>query len=163
VGTGLGLSVCHSIVASLGGTIAAYSHPGEGTTFRVVLPTSTGQRSDPPGPSRDGAHDAASPSVAPRSTQPQELRGRVLVVDDEPSIGTTLRELLASDHEVLAVSTAREALALLGSDNAFDVVFCDLLMPEMSGIDLYHRLRVEQPGLERRIVFMSGGAFSSRT
>jgi CheY-like chemotaxis protein len=87
----------------------------------------------------------------------------VLVLDDEPSIGATLRELLAHDHEVRAVTTAREALELLRTDDGFDVIFCDLVMPEMSGIELYHVLRIDRPGLERRIVFMTGGAFTSRT
>jgi PAS domain S-box-containing protein len=167
VGTGLGLSVSHSIVASLGGTITAYSQPDEGTTFRVVLPTGTGHRSDPPPPpSRESAASAdASSAVAPlrSATNPAEPRGSVIDVDDEPSIGATLRELLMHDHEVRAVTTAREALDLVYKDDRFDVIFCDLLMPEMSGIELYHALRAEHPGLERRIVFMTGGAFTSRT
>jgi len=165
VGTGLGLTVCHSIVASLGGTITAYSHPGEGTTFRVVLPTSSGHRSDPPPPSRD----IVVPGEAVSGTVPAHLpvRGepvaRVLVLDDEPSIGETLGELLAPEHEVVAIETARDALAFLRSDDRFDVIFCDVTMPEMSGVDFYQALRLERPGLERRIVFMSGGAFSSGT
>jgi PAS domain S-box-containing protein len=166
VGTGLGLSVSHSIVASLGGTITAYSQPDEGTTFRVVIPTSTGHRSDPPPPSREPSNTPGASSSTPPArsgTQPVELRGRVLVVDDEPSIGATLRELLAPDHDIVALAAGTEALELLRSDDAFDVVFCDLVMPGMSGIELYHALRAERPGLERRIVFMTGGAFTSRT
>jgi CheY-like chemotaxis protein len=94
---------------------------------------------------------------------PAEPRGNVLVLDDEPSIGTTLRELLSHDHDVRALTSAQEALELLRTDDGFDVIFCDLLMPEMSGIELYHALRTERPGLERRIVFMTGGAFTART
>ena len=93
----------------------------------------------------------------PRAEPPS----RVLVVDDEPAIGTTLAELLAPDNQVVAVQTAREALTRLREDDRFDVIFCDVFMPQMSGIDLYHCLRVELPGLERRIVFMSGGVFTS--
>jgi PAS domain S-box-containing protein len=164
VGTGLGLTVCHSIVASLGGTITAYSQPGEGTTLRVVLPTSTGHRSDPP-PSResDAPRDIPSVSATTRIAPRSETTARVLVVDDEPSIGTALGELLAAEHEVVSVRSAREALTLLLSEEHFDVVFCDVIMPQMSGIDLYRSLRTERPGLERRIVFMSGGAFTSST
>ncbi|HEY5241836.1 MAG TPA: PAS domain S-box protein [Polyangiaceae bacterium] len=150
VGTGLGLSICHGIVTSLGGHIGAYSEPGEGTTFRVVLPTTDtlvddGQRTG---------------SEAPSSRHTK--RARVLVVDDEPPIANTLRELLAHEHEVIAATTAREAFdAIERSD--FDVVFCDLIMPGAGGIDLYERLRSLHPGMERRIVFMTGGAFTERT
>jgi signal transduction histidine kinase len=163
MGTGLGLSVCQSIVAALGGTIRAYSEPGEGTTFRVVLPTSTAHRSDPPPPSREiaGPRDVPVGHIASGTMPRADAPARVLVVDDEPAIGTTLAELLAPDHEVVAVQTAREALAHLRDDDHFDVIFCDVFMPHMSGIDLYHCLRVELPGLERRIVFMSGGVFTS--
>jgi nitrogen-specific signal transduction histidine kinase/CheY-like chemotaxis protein len=165
VGTGLGLTVCHSIVASLGGTITAYSQPGEGTTLRVVLPTSTGHRSDPPPPSREPVvpRDVPSASATTRIAPRTEAAARVLVVDDEPSIGAALGELLAAEHEIVAVRSARDALKLLLSEEPFDVIFCDVIMPQMSGIDLYRSLRAERPGLERRIVFMSGGAFTSST
>jgi PAS domain S-box-containing protein len=163
MGTGLGLPVCQSIVASLGGTITAYSQPGEGTTFRVVLPTSAGHRSDPPPPLREpaGPRELTVGHIASGTMPRADLPARVLVVDDEPAIGATLAELLAPDNEVVAVHTAREALARLREDDRFDVIFCDVFMPQMSGIDLYHCLRVELPGLERRIVFMSGGVFTS--
>jgi PAS domain S-box-containing protein len=150
VGTGLGLSICHGIVASLGGTIAAYSEPGEGTTFRVVLPTTDPVVDD----------STAWPSEAPSSKTTR--RARVLVVDDELPIANTLRELLAPEHEVVAATNAREALTAIARSN-FDVVFCDLMMPGMNGIDLYERLRADRPGLERRIVFMTGGAFTAHT
>jgi PAS domain S-box-containing protein len=147
VGTGLGLSICHGIVTSLGGQIRAYSEPGEGATFRIVLPTV----------------DAAMESTPPPSEMPasQTPRARVLVIDDEPVIGNTLRELLAPLHEVVAVTSAREALDTLATD-AFDVIFCDLMMPGMSGIDLFERLRAERRAMAERIVFMTGGAFTPR-
>jgi PAS domain S-box-containing protein len=148
-GTGLGLSICHGIVTSLGGQISACGVPGEGTTFRVVLPTSE--------PIVD---ELRLPPVesSPRRAQPG---ARVLVVDDEAPIATTLRDLLAPEHEVVAATTAREALEAIAQDD-FDVVFCDLMMPGGSGIDLYEQVRVDHPGLERRIVFMTGGAFTPR-
>jgi PAS domain S-box-containing protein len=158
VGAGLGLSICHGIVASLGGTITAYSQPGEGATFRVVLPANAARRSDPPGPLTPEESVDPMASTTRAVAQPS---ARVLVVDDEPQIGEALRELLAPD-EVTRVATCREALALLGSDGAFDVVLCNLVMPEMSGIDLFEAIHREHPGLERRIVFMTDGAFHSR-
>ena len=149
-GTGLGLSICHGIVTSLGGQIAAYGEPGEGTTFRVVLPTTVHVAGDMPAATND-------------VQRPRLLKGaRVLVVDDEAPIATTLRELLAPEHEVVAATTAIEALAAIARRD-FDVVFCDLMLPGTSGIDLYKQLRSERPGFERRIVFMTGGAFTART
>ncbi|MGD0525578.1 MAG: response regulator, partial [Polyangiaceae bacterium] len=150
VGTGLGLSICHGIVTALGGNIAAYSEPGVGTTFRVVLPTTDTVNDEGP--------RTASEAPSSRNTK----RARVLVVDDEPPIANTLRELLAPEHEVVAATSAREAFEAI-AEGDFDVVFCDLIMPGDGGIDLYERLRVARPGLERRIVFMTGGAFTERT
>jgi PAS domain S-box-containing protein len=150
VGTGLGLSICHGIVATLGGQVTVHSEPGEGTTFRVALPTTDAPET--PGPSRT--------SDVP--TAPSARRARVLVVDDEVPIANTLQELLATEHDVVAVTSGREALDAVRTNLPFDFVLCDLMMPGMSGIDLYDRLREARPGLERRIVFMTGGAFTAR-
>ncbi len=153
VGTGLGLSICHGIVSSLGGRITVHSEPGEGTTFHVVLPTTDAQRV------AGGA--ARSEPPEPNSGLPP-VRSRVLVVDDEVTIANALRDLLGAEHDVVATTSAREALAVLDAQDEFDVLFCDLMMPGMSGIELYEKLRDDRPGLERRIVFMTGGAFTTR-
>jgi len=150
LGTGLGLSICHGIVTTFGGQIAAYSEPDRGTTFRVLLPTSETVAGDP----------TISTSRPPPSSQAGK-RARVLVIDDELPIANTLRDLLAPEHQVVAAASAREGLARLDAED-FDVVFCDLMMPGMSGIELYERVRTERPGLEQRIVFMTGGAFTTR-
>lgn len=87
-------------------------------------------------------------------------RTRVLVVDDEPLIGSTITRLLGREHEVSFVESAREAQALLERDAAFDVVICDLMMPGMSGMDLFAWLDVAHPDLAERTVFLTGGAFT---
>jgi PAS domain S-box-containing protein len=149
VGTGLGLSICHGIVTSLGGKITVESVPSEGTTFRVSFPSSVASfESEPPSPSVDPPRQHRGP------------RGRVLVVDDEIQIASTLRDLLSVDHDVTAAMSAAEALAALEDGKDFDVIFCDLMMPAMSGIELYERIREKRPGLERRVVFMTGAAFT---
>jgi PAS domain S-box-containing protein len=151
VGTGLGLSICHGIVSSLGGHITVHSGPGEGTVFRVVFPTAT-----------DDEEPTSSTAPASEPLAEPVKRARILVIDDEIQIANTLRELLSIEHEVTATTSAREALSFMREGNEFDVIFCDLMMPQMSGMELYRRLREQRRGIERRIVFMTGGAFTTR-
>ena len=106
------------------------------------------------------------PSIEPASlgrASDRAKRARLLVVDDEPQIGNTLRLLLDPDHEVVPVTSAREALERIKSDHPFDIIFCDLMMPEVSGTDFYKQLSVSAPELLDRLVFMTGGVFSTRT
>ncbi|HEX4445183.1 MAG TPA: PAS domain S-box protein [Polyangiaceae bacterium] len=150
VGMGLGLSICHGIVMSLGGQITVNSNPHEGTTFRVSLPTTD----------RDDAEsDAAAGDAA---LVPATPRARVLVVDDEIPIANTMRDLLGAQHDVTATTSGRDALAAVLADRDFDVIFCDLMMPGMSGMDLYEEVRERRPALAKRMVFMTGGAFTAR-
>lgn len=152
---GLGLAVCHSIVTSLGGEIDAESELGKGTTFRVALPAARAGASKRP--------RAASPSTPPSSAQPKPAaRGRVLVIDDEAAIGKALRRILSNEHDVACESDPRVALERL-SRETFDVVFCDLMMPNMSGMDFFDAVSVQLPHLSSRIVFLTGGAFSPRS
>ncbi|MBI2892566.1 MAG: PAS domain S-box protein [Deltaproteobacteria bacterium] len=147
-GTGLGLSICHGIVKALGGEISVESEVGLGTTFRVTLPAAPeGSRATVPPP--------PPPPSAPR-------RGRILVVDDEPLIGTCLERLLGSEHDVVVASSAREALGTITGPVSFDVILCDLMMPEMTGMDLYEELSRSHPGQLERIIFLTGGAFTER-
>lgn len=146
VGTGLGLSICQSIVSAMGGEIQVESAPGRGTTFRVILPAS--------GPDEAGAPGPGTAPPAPR------VRGRILVVDDEPLVGTVIQRTLQGEHEVTVASSARAALARVAAGERFDLVLSDLLMPEMTGMELYRALRERAPELAGRVVFLTGGAFT---
>ncbi len=143
-GTGLGLYIAESIVRSMGGELTATSEVGRGTTMRVKL--------------------AAPTSVAPEATPlppPRVLkRSRILVVDDEVAIGLTLSVLLAEAHDVVVATSGSQALEILTRDDAFDAVLCDVMMPGMTGVQLYERIRANWPGLADRVLFMTGGASS---
>lgn len=148
----LGLAMCHSILSSLEGSIDVESGPARGTTFRVVLPAAeiadsvkfTGPRSVPPPP-------------MPVS---EARRARVLVIDDDPGVGSAFRAMLEAHHEVTSVESGREALKILLGQDDFDVIFCDLVMPGLSGIDLYYALELNRPQKAARVVFMTGGVFT---
>ncbi len=87
-------------------------------------------------------------------------RARVLLVDDEPFIGTSLRRLLGAENDVVAVASGHEALARIAAGERFDLILCDLRMPAMTGMELYDRLREEAPEMADRMVFFTGAAFT---
>ena len=148
LGTGLGLSICRQIVNEVGGTIGVESEPGVGTTFRILLPAATE-------PVESAAlRDSSIPAPAKSNR-----RGRVLVIDDEPLIGSSLRRLLSTEHDVVTACNGKVALDLLEAQE-FDVILCDMIMPEMSGPDVYERIKARNPELVDRIVFLTGGAFT---
>jgi CheY-like chemotaxis protein len=74
-----------------------------------------------------------------------------------------VQRVLAPPHDVVTRTSAREALdALAADDGGWDVVLCDLMMPEMTGMDLHARLAADAPALAARFVFLTGGAFTER-
>ncbi|HEX4335705.1 MAG TPA: PAS domain S-box protein [Polyangiaceae bacterium] len=150
IGTGLGLPICKSIVEGFGGTIGVESSVGHGTTIRIDLPVFP----DDPGALAEGVHET-------ESSFPPPDRGRVLVVDDEPLVAALLSRMLATEHEVSVATSATEALSLL-EENLFDAIVCDVMMPGMTGMDLYTVIKEKSPGLAGRMVFVTGGAFVPR-
>ena len=147
VGTGLGLAICHSIVTQLNGEISVQSGPGHGTTFRVSLPAAV----------------AEVPSAGRPPAEPVGKRkGRILVVDDEPMLCATVERILAIDHDVTTVTSAKRALQLVETGERFDVILSDLMMPEMTGIDLHAAMQKVAPDLAVKMMFMTGGALSPR-
>jgi CheY-like chemotaxis protein len=137
-GTGLGLFVCLGIVRDLNGEITVESEVGKGTTFRVLLP-------------------AVGSALAPVRARP-----RVLVVDDEPLLGASLKRYFAHRFDVEPVGDPAEALKRIRSGEVFQFVTIDLKMPGMSGPEFLARLRVVNPELARRAVVVTatslGGA-----
>jgi CheY-like chemotaxis protein len=142
VGTGLGLTVCHNIIVGYGGELQVDSLPGQGCTMRVLLPPAKGE---PVGGVRGHG------------------RTRVLVVDDEPHLATTLRMLLEERHDVVATTQGERAVELLLSGAPIDVVLCDLTMPAPDGLEIFRRVTKERPELKSRFIFMTGGVFNPAT
>jgi CheY-like chemotaxis protein len=85
-------------------------------------------------------------------------RGRILVVDDERALCDAIERTLSFDHDVVVAASASEALNTILSGARFDAILSDLMMPGMTGMDLYGRLNDAQPDQANRMIFMSGGA-----
>lgn len=105
----------------------------------------------PPDVARPQAATSA-PRVAPDSL------GKVLIVDDDEALGDTLRRMLERRYAVTVSTRALQALELLKSGRRYDAILCDLLMPELSGMDLYDALLQAVPEQARRMIFLTGGA-----
>ena len=144
-GTGLGLAICHSIVTAAGGRIDLTSPPTGGCIARVTLPPAK-----------------VVPARAPTPEAPLGPRKRVLVVEDEERLRKALARSLRRHHDVIVVENGERALAQLIDDPQVDAIVCDLMMPNMTGMELYDRLREQQPAQADRMVFMTGGAFTQR-
>ncbi len=155
VGTGLGLPICRGIVQTHGGEITVDSKPGAGAVFTLAFPAS---KLSPIMPRKSDR--------SPQETGDVRERGRVLVVDDESVVAHTLKVLLQGEHDLVVAESGAEALELLhgeaGTTPAYDVILCDLMMPGMTGMELFEVLRREYPALASRVVFMTGGVSMMR-
>ncbi|WP_158295449.1 hybrid sensor histidine kinase/response regulator [Crenalkalicoccus roseus] len=142
-GTGLGLSQVYGFAKQSGGDVAVESEVGRGTTFTLYLPRA--QREAP-------AEVPAPPPAAPA----EHGRGRrVLVVEDNADVGGFAAQILQDlGYETVWVANAGEALARLAGDAGFDVVFSDVVMPGMNGVELGREIRRRHPGLP--VVLTSG-------
>ncbi len=147
-GTGLGLAICRRIIAEHDGEISVQSQVGVGTVFRTLLPAATQEAT---------VTGAALPEVV------AGRRGRILVVDDEPMLCTVIRRVLGVDHDVTTVGSAKEALRMLGDGARYDLILCDLMMPQMTGMAFQARLQESAPDQAAKIIFMTGGAFTEST
>lgn len=145
-GTGLGLSLSYGLVKEHGGEIVVASAPGEGATFTIILPMV-----------------AAPPAEAtPCTTPPPTVvtPKKILVVDDEPPIAQMLVDTLQfMGHQTDVLHAGRAALERLASQ-AYDLIICDMRMPDVDGRQLYHFIQQHHPDLLPRLVLASGDTVS---
>jgi PAS domain S-box-containing protein len=146
-GTGLGLSICHNIVTSMGGNIGFNTRVQKGTEVWVELPAHAVAIQGGARLASDGVVQAAA-----------DVRARILVADDEPPVARALKRALAQ-HDVVVVNNGKDALEAWAKE-PFDVMFCDVMMPGLMGMDIYEALKERGDGYHERIIFMSGGAFT---
>lgn len=149
VGTGLGLPFCQGIISGHGGMISVESQPGHGTVFRVDLPVD------------------AVPTPAPETPVPEtplSSGGKaILVVDDEPGITSALAYLLRRDgHMVATAAHGRQAMQQIQKQD-YDLILCDLRMPELDGPGFYREMEQSHPHLLRRVIFLTGDTLSPET
>jgi CheY-like chemotaxis protein len=91
------------------------------------------------------------------------IAGRVLVIDDEAAVGRTIQRLLGEQYEVVVLTAGSEAIDLLVRKKAeFDLILCDLTMPDVTGMDVYTRSVQARADIAQVFVFMTGGTFSTR-
>jgi signal transduction histidine kinase/ActR/RegA family two-component response regulator/sensor domain CHASE-containing protein len=146
VGTGLGLSLCQSIIAGHEGTLHLESPTDHGARFVVTLPVAVGPSQEPPTPE-------------PLPVSP--LTGKtILVIDDEVGTAKALVRLFHRDgHSVDIAANGHLALAQL-QERSYDLILCDLRMPKLDGPGLYRALAQDEPQLLPRFIFVTGDTLS---
>jgi len=141
-GPGLGLSVCRNLVQAAGGDIHFESEPGR-TVFRVVLPSS---------------ERVVTQGIDTPPSEASDRRGCVMIVDDEVIFASSLKRLLAREHDVEVAHDGKEALARMKAGARFDAIISDLMMPGMGGIELFNAVSVLAPDQAQRFIFVSAGS-----
>ena len=150
VGRGLGMSVIHGVVRGHNGAVTIDSQPGSGTTITVYLPLF-----DRRSPGHDGHDDAETCSASVDAKCPETRNFSVMVVDDEPEVlNLVVKQLQQLDCQTLSAENGKEALEVFSKNPHIDLVILDLLMPQMGGVETFHRLTELNPQL--KIVICSG-------
>jgi PAS domain S-box-containing protein len=146
-GTGLGLFVCRNIVRSCAGEVTVHDRPGGGALFRVTLPVAP----------------SLSLAVASRAERFAAGAGQahVLVIDDDTQVGQAfIGQLERAGYRASSCSGGAVGLRRVLHEASIDLVFCDLMMHGMTGMDVHAQLQQQAPALLQKVVFMTAGACS---
>jgi signal transduction histidine kinase len=148
-GTGLGMSLSYGLIKAHGGDLTATSSPGEGATFTITLPIV-------PQTSLETSLETNLPLSEDFTVPPQHI----LVIDDEQALLRMLvTSLQALGHETDATLSSREALHKIDTQ-AYDLIICDMKMPDVDGSQVYRFLEQHHPDMLKRIIFSSGDTMS---
>ncbi len=151
-GAGLGLSICHNVVRSHGGRIDVQSEVGVGTRFIVRLPRAPEERTA-----------SVQRALPARAAAASGVRHRILLVDDEPMVLRVLSQVLSRSYDVECADGYVTATAKLEYDARYDVVLCDMMMLDGTGVDVHAWVSENAPELVERMVFMTGGTFTPKS
>lgn len=152
IGTGLGLSIVYGIVQQHDGEVLLENVSGGGAKFIVELPVLAVPKGAPP----TEAAEVAAPAR-------QSITGRILVVEDEPSVAQLVRDVLGEEgHDVEAVLESQEGLTRLSRER-YDLVICDLRMPRLDGPAFYEALVRAGSPMRHRIIFITGDTLAPKT
>jgi two-component system NtrC family sensor kinase len=147
-GTGMGLSMARGLIEQHDGTLTHHRTKGGGATFRITLPI----EAVAPEENRDDTDDAQPIATA---------AARILIVDDEASIRMMLAECFGDVYDCVQCDSGVSALAAIEAE-AFDLIFCDIRMPEMDGAALHRHLCAAHPEQAARMVFMTGDVLNRK-
>jgi len=169
-GTGLGLSIVTAIVREHGGQVRVYSSPGGGATFTVDLPAAHTRREAAPADAGAARPGPARRSIRGRSSShthsqaPNRNRApTVLIVEDEPTVAQLIADVLRDEgFRVDTALNGRDARRRVAVEE-FDLIICDMKMPDFDGAQFYQSLARAKNPLHRRFLFVTGDVVAART
>jgi len=146
-GTGLGLSLSHGIITEHKGALYVKSTPGKGATFIIELPIV--------------AEEEEKIETVEETGKPHG--GRILVVDDEPTILAFLKRVLGGEgYDVETASSGGEALEMIKNER-YGLILCDIKLPGLSGAETYEQIGKVAPSLQKRVMFITGDVIGAGT
>jgi two-component system NtrC family sensor kinase len=154
-GTGLGLFVCRNIVRAYAGTLVVDDRAGGGALFRVSLPLARASEAEPADPAREAP-------LSPDASRSRRRTRHVLVIDDDPLVARALcARLVHAGYRASRETDGASGLRRLLSDESIDLAFCDVIMRDLSGVELLAALRAQASAKVARVVFMTGSALGA--